>query len=90
MAVRVGVCLGGVVRAHDDILACTVFGAGGCLAYNLGLAVLVKVVDHELGIVCARTDILAQVDAPQLLAVEGVAVDEDVACLAVLRVIFRV
>ena len=60
------------------------------LARDLGFPVAVEVVDHELRVVRAGADVAAEVDAPQPRAVELVGVEVDVACVAGLRVVFRV
>ena len=67
-----------------------VLGARCRLADEFGLAVAVEVGHHHLGVVGARADVLAQVDAPQLLAREGVPVEDHVAGVAALRVVLAV
>ena len=63
------------------MFACSVDGAGGCLAGYLGLAVAVEVIDHELGIVGSGADILAQIDAPQFGPVEFIAIEDYITCV---------
>ena len=65
-------------------------GARRGLHGQLGLAVAVEVVDHELRVVRAGADVLPQVDAPQPPAVELVRVQVDVAGAARLRVVLGV
>ncbi|MCY1230252.1 hypothetical protein D9M72_426580 [compost metagenome] len=68
----------------------TVCGAVRGLHRQLGLAVAVKVVGEQLGVVRARPDVVAQIDAPQLGAVHLVGVHVDVAGIAGLRVVLGV
>ena len=82
----IAVVLGGI--ADDCTLA--VHRAVRRLAGHLRLAIAVEVRHKELGVVCAGTDVLAQVNAPQACAVQPVAVNEDIAGLALLGVILGV
>ena len=82
-------CLG-IVGAHYHVFARAVFGARRGLAHHLRTAVAVEVIYHKLCVVCACAYILPQVDAPQLFACEGVAVDIDIPGVASLRVVVRV
>ena len=53
------------------------------------MSVLVEIVNHELRIVCSGTDVHAQVDTPELRAVQLVAVEIDVVGLVALGVVLR-
>ena len=84
-------CRGPVVLApvaNDFALA--VDRAVGSLHHNFGNPVTVEVVDHELRVVCAGADVLAEVDSPEARAVQLHAVYKDRARIAVLRVVLRV
>src|SRR5665647_1524433 len=52
------------------------------LDHDLGLAVAVEVEHEQLGVVRSGPDVAAHGDAPQLLALEGVGVDEDLTGVA--------
>ena len=84
-----GLCAVILALVADD-LARTVDRAVACLHGDFGDAVAVQVVDHELRVMGARADVLAQVDAPQLFAVHLVAVNIHVARVAALRVVLLV
>ena len=58
-----------------DDLSLSVDGTVGRLHHQLCPSVTIEVVHHELGEVSARADVVSQVDAPQLGAVEPVTVD---------------
>ena len=68
-------------------LARAVDGAVGRLAGDLGPAVAVEVVDHELRVVGAFADVLAQVDPPEPRAVELVGFEDRLRGAAALRVV---
>ena len=65
----------------------SVDGAVAGLHHHLGTSVTVEVVDHELCVVCSCPDVTPQVDAPQAASVEFVAVEQDVACIAVVCIV---
>ena len=85
-AVAVTVVLGGIA----DDLAGAVLGAVSGLAGHLALAVEVEVPHEELRIVRTCADVHAEVDAPEAGAVQAVAVDEDIAGLALLGIVLGV
>ena len=60
------------------------------LGHHFRAAVTVKVVDHELGVVCSRADISSEVDSPESRAVELHAVDEGRAGVAPVGVVVGV
>nr|GEU28583.1 indole-3-acetaldehyde oxidase [Tanacetum cinerariifolium] len=78
----------GAGRADGRALA--VHRAVGRLGHHLGQAVAVEIVRQERGVVGARADVLAEVDAPQARAVEFVGVQIRVARVAGLGVILGV
>ena len=86
IAVGIPVVLGGI--ADDSTLA--VYSAVCGLAGHLRLSVTVEVCYEKLGIVCAGTDVFAQVDAPQPCAVQPVAVNENVPGLSLLGIVLGV
>ena len=79
--------IGGRAADHS---ALTIDGRVGRLHRDFGPAVAVKVEDLELGVVRARADVAAKIDAPQAGAVQAIRVDIDVAGIARLRVVLRV
>ena len=84
-------CGGSVVLARiANDFALAVDRAVGSLHHNFGNPVTVEVVDHELRVVCAGADVLAEVDSPEARAVQLHAVYKDRARIAVLRVVLRV
>ena len=62
----------------------------GGLADELGTTVAIEVVDEELRVVGPGTDVLSQVDTPELGAVELVGIEVDIARLATDGVILKV
>ena len=58
-----------------------------CLADHLRLAIAIEIVNQELGIVSTSTDILSQVDAPELLAIEFVTIEDDISRIAIMRIV---
>ncbi len=70
-----------------DDFALAVHGAVGGFAADLGSAVAVEIVDHELRVVGAFADVLAEVDAPEHGAVELVSLQNGRIGRPVLRVI---
>ena len=74
----------------SDHGTCRIPGAIGGLEGNLSLAIAVEVVGQDLRVVRAGTDVAAQVDAPQLGAVQFVGVHVDVARVAGLGVVLGV
>jgi hypothetical protein len=62
-------------RVADDFAA-AVRGAVGGLARDLGSAVAVEVVDHELRVVRALADVPAEADRPEQRAVEPVSLED--------------
>ena len=61
-----------------------------CLADHFCLAIAVEIIDQELGIVGTGTDILTQIDAPELGSVELVAVEDDLSRIAVMRIVMGI
>ena len=77
------------IRVAYD-LAGAVDGAVRSLGHHFRASVTVKVVDHELGVVCSRADISSEVDSPESRAVELHAVDEGRAGVAPVGVVVGV
>src|ERR1039457_187795 len=81
VAIRIGVLDAVVVaggRPRVQIGASSVLRARRRLARHLGLAVAVEVVHRELRVVRTRPNIRPEIDAPQVLARQGVPVQEDI------------
>ena len=81
---------GGHIAGLVHVGTCAVLAARGRLAHQLSLSVAVEVIHHILRVVGAGADVLTQIHAPQLLAVELVAVDIHVARVAALAVVLGV
>ena len=60
------------------------------LANHLSLSVAIKVENQKLGIVGTGTDILAQIDAPELGSVELITIKNHIARIAIVRIVVRV
>ena len=84
---RQDISIGGSL-AHKLTLA--IHATCRCLANHLCLAIAVEVIDEELGIVGTCTDVLPQVDAPEFLAVQFVAIKDDITRITVVRVVVRI
>ncbi len=90
--------VGGIVQFTDGAVGgrlthwptLPVHRTGRGLADHLRLAVTVEVVDEELGVVGSGADVLAQVDAPELGAIQLVAVEEHFAGIAVVGIVVGV
>ena len=59
-----------------DDLTDAVGGAIGSLAGELGTAVTIEIIHHELGVVGAGADIFTEVDLPEEGAVEAVGLQD--------------
>lgn len=63
--------------AYD--IAFAVYASVGCAHYYFGLTVIVQIVNHKLGVMGAGTDVLSEIDAPQLFAVQAVTIYQNFA-----------
>ena len=79
-----------VLGTVTDNLTCTVLSTVSCLTSHFSLTVAVEVSNEELSIVSTCTDISSEVNSPKLLSWKCVAVDVNIACVAVLWVILLV
>ena len=60
------------------------------LTNQFSLAVAIEIIDEKLGIVRTGTDVLTQIDAPELGAIQFVAIQDDIARIAIVRIIMGV
>ena len=60
------------------------------LANHFRLSIAIKVENQELGIVGTGTDILAQIDAPELCSVEFITIKNHIARIAIVGIVVRV
>ena len=60
------------------------------LANHFRLSIAIKVENQELGIVSTGTDILAQIDAPELCSVEFITIKNHIARIAIVGIVVRV
>ena len=74
--------------AYD--IAFAVYASVGCAHYYFGLTVIVQIVNHKLGVMGTGTDVLSEIDAPQLFAVQAVTIYQNFAGIAVVGVVVRV
>ena len=58
------------VGIHQHIFSLSIDRTGSCFTNHFGYAVAIKVIHHKLGVVCTSPDIPAQVNAPELCAVQ--------------------
>ena len=72
--------------AYD--IAFAVYASVGCAHYYFGLTVIVQIVNHKLGVMGTGTDVLSEIDAPQLFAV-AVTIYQNFAGIAVVGVVVR-
>src|SRR5262249_62270151 len=77
------------VRISDHLPRATACAVGG-LADDFGFAVSIEVIHLKLRVVGAGAYIATEVYAPKACAVELIGVNKNVACVAVLRVVFLV
>ena len=61
-----------------------------CLADHLRLAIAIEIIDQELGIVSTGTDILTQIDAPELGSIQLIAVEDDLSRISIVRIVMRI
>ena len=61
-----------------------------CLADHLRLAIAIEIIDQELGIVSTGTDILTQIDAPELGSIQLIAVEDDFSRISIVRIVMRI
>ena len=76
-----------IVGSLGYITSCAVDGTWRRLADEFSMSVAVEVVDHELRVMGTGSDILTQIDAPKFRAIQLKAVDDDIASVAVVRVV---
>ena len=77
-------------REAADVIAQTILRARAGAAHDLGFAVAVEIVNHEVHVMRAGTDIGAEINAPEPRAVQFVAVQIRVTGEAALRIVLRV
>ena len=89
---------GRATDALDDIISSglvyipvfAVFRAWACLAHQFCPSVTIEIVDHILCVVGTRTDVASQIDAPEQLSAQLVAIDEHIVGYSALRIILGV
>ena len=59
-------------------------------ANQFSLAVAIEIIDEKLGIVRTGTDVLTQIDAPELGAIQFVAIQDDITRISIVRIIMGV
>ena len=77
----------GIRSRQSDKLSLTVGRAGSRLAYHLCLAVAIEVIHEELCVVGTGTYVPSEIDAPQTLASQLIAIQDDITRISVVRVV---
>ena len=73
---------------HEPSLAIQTSCRG--LANQFSLAVAIEIIDEKLGIVRTGTDVLTQIDAPELGTIQFVAIQDHIARIAIMRIIMGI
>ena len=84
---RLDFCIGGSLT-HEPPLAIQTSSRG--FANQFCLAIAIEIIDEKLGVVRTCTDVLTQIDAPELGTIQFVAIQEDFTRISIVRIIVGV
>ena len=84
---RLDFCIGGSLT-HEPPLAIQTSSRG--FANQFCLAIAIEIIDEKLGVVRTGTDVLTQIDAPELGTIQFIAIQDHIARIAIMRIIMGI
>ena len=84
---RLDFCIGGSLT-HKTPFSIQTSSRG--LANQFCLAIAIEIIDEKLGVVRTGTDVLTQIDAPELGTIQFIAIQDHIARIAIMRIIMGI